>query len=135
MNGVVKNISALSIQTTGQLPSLSKGQKQLLEQIRFCVKENIPFTFEMMLNIYYFNVRKKFQRGEGWHYPDGDYRFGRYSYYVEYDILECWKKQERVWCFKPNVRQWFLSNIGILVLKNQLVIIPTIDLGEDQENG
>lgn len=134
MNGVVKNISALAIQTTGQVPSLSKGQKALLQIIRDCVEEKRLLTFDLIVNVYYENVRKKFSIGEGWYYAvPGDHRTGRYSVYQEYDILECWKKQDKLWYFRALIRQWFVSNIGILVIKNQLVIVPTIDLGNEDE--
>jgi hypothetical protein len=131
MNGVVKNISALSIVMTGQLPRLTKGQSALLKLIRECVYKTTPLSFDLIVDVYYYNVRKTFSLGEGWHRTDpNDYRSGRYSEYIKYDILECWKKQEKLYYFRSQVRQWFMSNIGILVIKNQLVIIPTIDLGE-----
>lgn len=132
MNGVVKNISALSIVTTGQLPKLTKGQFALLKVIRECVYKTTPLSFDLIVEVYYYNVRKSFSLGEGWHRtnPD-DWNSGRYTEYVKYDILECWKKQDKLYYFKNSIRTWFVSNIGILVIKNQLVIIPTIDLGND----
>lgn len=133
MNGVVRNLKALSIETTSQIPSLTKGQKALLFLIRSRVEGGKALDFESILMVYYNNVRKTFSRGIGWTYTrneDGSptYGSGRYAEYIQFDILECWKKQEYLFEFKPQVRQWFVSNIGILVIKNQLVIVPTIDL-------
>lgn len=133
MNGVVRNISALSIETTRQIVTLTKGQRALLKIIRDCVENKKHLSFDLIVEAYYHNVRKVFYIGHGWHCPNGDYRSGRYAEYSKHDILECWNKQEKVWYFKSAVRQWFVSNIGILVVKNQLVVIPTIDLGSEDE--
>jgi hypothetical protein len=130
MNGIVKNISALSIQTTGQVPTLSKGQKALLRVIRDCVQSRTPLTFDLIVRAYYDNVRKVVYEGENWHYPNGGY--GRYASYIKHDIMELWNAGKMTYKYKPQIRQWFVSNIGILVIKNQLVIIPTIDLGDEE---
>jgi hypothetical protein len=128
MNGIVKNISALSIQTTGQVPTLTKGQKELLRIVRDCVQNKNPLTFDLILRAYYDTVRKVVYEGTNWHYPNGGY--GRYAEYIKHDILELWAEGKMTYKYKPQIRQWFVANIGILVLKNQLVIIPTIDLGD-----
>lgn len=133
MNGVVKNISALSIVTTGQLPKFTKGQSALLELIKACIANKQSLTFELIAHCYYHSVRKTFFEGKGWYYPDeSNWRSGKYKEYIEHDILICMKEDKLRWKWRPQIRQWFVSNIGILVIKNQLVIVPTIDLGEDE---
>jgi len=132
MNGIVKNISALSIQTTGQIPKFTKGQSSLLKLIRECIDKKQPLTFDLIVWTYYDNVRKQFTKR---HYAGQD-AHGHSTYsYSHHDILESWREQKDLWYFKALIRQWFISNIGILVIKNQLVIIPTIDLGEEEVNG
>jgi hypothetical protein len=132
MNGIVKNISALSIHTTGQIPKFTRGQSALLKLIRECIERKQPLTFDLIVLTYYNNIRKQFSKR---HYIGSDeYGHSRYSY-SDHDILESWREQKDLWYFKALIRQWFISTIGILVIKNQLVIIPTIDLGEEEVNG
>lgn len=132
MNGVAKQVTGgLQIMTTGQLPSLTRAQKALLKLIKVCVEQGKPLTVDDMILLYYNNIRKTVAVGKDWYYPKdekGNNRYGRYSYYEQIDILNAWKKGEEVWRFRTTIRHWFVSNIGILVIKNQLVIVPTIDL-------
>lgn len=136
MNGLVRKISGLSIITTSELPRLNKGQKALLTLIRKCVEEKKSLSFELIVKCYYDNVRKKFQRGTDWCRIDpDDWRSARYTKYEEHDILECFKDGSLYWYWRPHIKSWFKSTIGCLVVKNQLVIVPTIDLGEEDSDG
>jgi hypothetical protein len=123
MNGVVKSISALSIETTGQLVVMTKGQNTLLQLIRDCVKNKAVLGWDLIVEAYYNNVRKTYV--DKWYLRYHDQT-------REYDVMQEYKNQSSTWTYvlRPMVRQWLVSNIGILVLKNQLVIIPTIDIGE-----
>lgn len=134
MNGIAKSINGgLAIDTTGQLPSLTKAQKALLVLIRNCVEQQKPLSVDDMILLYYNNIRKTISIGMDWYYPKDEngnskYSYGRYARYETKDILECWKAGEEIWRFRTTIRHWFVSNIGILVIKNQLVVVPTIEL-------
>lgn len=123
MNGVVKNISGLAIETTSQLVALTKGQKLLLKCVRDCVAQQKPMTWDLIVLIYVEGVRATYW--DRWFLDTS----GRPR---EYSVLEEYQKQSATWTYtlRAMVRGWLLSNIGILVLKNQLIIIPTMELGE-----
>lgn len=127
MNGVTKDISksALSIQTIGQLVKLSKGQHGLLKLIRQSVQENKPLDWDALVQCFYDNVSCKIH---DWRWI-GEFNKGHREYY-SLDLLEEYKKQSIKWQYhaKSRVRQWFVSTIGILVVKGQLFVIPTIEL-------
>lgn len=108
---------SLQVQTIGQFVKLSKGQAALLKAMRNCVKENKSISWDLLVNIFYDNV-SKIQN----HYYQPTYQ----------DIKECYAAQNSTWQYsvRPRIRQWFVSTIGILVIKNQLVVIPTIDINE-----
>jgi hypothetical protein len=114
MNELQKDISrqALQIHTVGAV-RLTKGQSALLTAIRCCVQENKPVSYESIVDCYYNNVSKT-----AWIYKS------------RRDVMESFKEDNSSWrCFiRARVRQWFVSTIGILVIKNQLFIIPTIEM-------
>lgn len=108
---------------------MTKGQQALLDVIRKCVEEKKSFTFDMVVSVYYYNVRSQYWKSDTYDYVNS--RWNK----KPHDILKSYKKGIDGWFYKMQIRQWLVSNIGILVLKNQLVIVPTIDLGEEGENG
>lgn len=118
MNGLIKDISkeSLHLETFNNHPRLTKGQQALLKAIRDCVSKSIPISWDIIVDCYYYNCRKK---GKEW-----------WGSRQEYDILEHYKLQGSKWQYtiRPTIRQWFVSSIGILTIKNLLIIIPTIEL-------
>lgn len=126
MNELQKDISgqALQIQTISKI-RLTKGQSALLNAIRQCVQTNKSISWDIIVDCYYNNVSKIRK----------DYRYigdwnNRQREYFTYDIYDQYKDQNSNWQYvlKPRIRQWFVSSIGILVIKNQLIIIPTIEM-------
>lgn len=127
MEQIQTQINALQVITTGQLPKMSDGQIGLLRIIRKCVEDKKPLAFELIVRCYYDNVRKFYYRSYGWDFEKKDY-----TGYHKLDIWEMFTGKETRSNFgysvKPSIRQWFVSTIGILVVKNQLVVIPTIEI-------
>lgn len=132
MNSVTRQINGLQIQTVGQFVKLTKGQVGLLILMRDCVKNSTSISWDSIVTCYYNNVSKKMTERQYL----GDYMEGRPRYeYREYDVLDVHKEQGARWLYtvRPRIRQWFVSTIGILVIKNQLIVIPTIDINDDSE--
>lgn len=129
MNKVSKNIKGLQVQSFSPRVRLTKGQSALLKSIRKCVEGGTSISWDIIVDIFYNNVNKvaRDSRYIG-SYLDGT---GRYEYF-NVDIKKAYEAQNSKWqyCIKPRVRQWFVSSIGILVVKNQLIVIPTIEIDE-----
>lgn len=128
-NAITKDITevGLQISTIGQFIKLTKGQAALLKAMRDCVKEGKAISWDILVDIFYNNVSK----------ISSDYRWvggfmNGHKEYFDHDIMECYKSNNSQWLYsiRPRVRQWFVSTIGILVIKNQLIVIPTIDINE-----
>jgi hypothetical protein len=118
--------SALHINTIGQFVKLTKGQKGLLSLMRTCVKEQRTFSWEELVHCYYDNVRQEY---EDWKWVNHD-KDNRERRWYTYDIMESYKANDYHWTYKvrANIKSWFVSTLGILVIKNQLIVIPTIDI-------
>ena len=107
-------------------PELSKGQNSLLLLISHCTLNNQPLLFDNLIHIYYKNVKKIVE------YPAiefdrrGQKKLGR----GEYDIMECYNNQNCVWFtkIKPLIKSWFVSAIGLLVIKGWLRVLPVINI-------
>lgn len=118
--------SALQISSLGQLVKLSKGQAGLLRLMRLCVKEQRTFSWDELVVCYYQNVREE---GEDWKWLNAD-KDNRERQWYSYDIMQSYKANDYHWKYKLRgaIKSWFVSTIGILVIKNQLIVIPTIDI-------
>jgi hypothetical protein len=121
------NNYAVQVATTGQLVKFTKGQKGLLNTLKLCVESKKTLSWDIIVNCYYENVRKTFD----------DYEYvgqfnDRHRQSYTYDVLDSYKKQDFHWTYqvRGRVKQWLLSTIGILVLKNQLLILPIINIEE-----
>lgn len=128
MESLQKDIAEMGLQiATRPKVKLSKGQSGLLKLIRACVQNNSPLSYDALIQVYYDNVCKIAH----------DYRYigewnDRKQEWFEFDIMECYKAQGSKWMYKvkPRIRQWFTTTLGALVIKNQLIVIPTIELDE-----
>jgi hypothetical protein len=123
----IESIKSLGLQvsTVGQLVKLSKGQTGLLSLMRTCVKENRTLSWDELVECYYKNVRQELE----------DHRWidigsVRSRQYFTFDILDCYKNQDWHWTYRVRalVKHWFVNTLGILVIKNKLVVIPTIGI-------
>lgn len=129
-SGLQRDISNTGVQlrTFGQMVKLSKGQSGLLRVMRECVEKNKSLNWDIIVMTYYKNVRS-YQSDTRWvgEHPN------RKQEWFQYDIWEAYKDQGAKWRYtlRSRIKQWFVSSIGILVIKNQLVVIPTIEVGED----
>lgn len=112
---------------------MTKGQIGLLKILRDCVGNNKPITFDIIVKCYYENVRK-YHTDWNWVGEGSE----RKQQWTDFNIMDEYIKfidngnnpEYGLWQYKirPKIRQWFVSTIGILVMKNQLVIIPTIEI-------
>lgn len=134
MNSVTREIKGLQIQTVGQMVKLTKGQNGLLKLMRACVENNRSISWDSIVLCYYNNVSKTLTEKRylgGWFEPGG----AKYEYIV-HDVLDIYKEQKHLWLYtlRARIRQWFVSSIGILVVKNQLIVIPTIEIDDSEPN-
>lgn len=127
MNELQKDISnqALQINAIGRV-KLTNGQSGLLKAIRNCVQNKTSLNWDIIVDVYYENVSKN-QRS--WKFANDSPKDYTREWFLS-DIKECYIRQDSKWQYtiKPKIRQWFVSTIGILVIKNQLIIIPTIEM-------
>jgi len=132
INSIEKIVqSNLQIQYYPSQFKMTKGQIGLLKIIRDCVGNNQPITFDIIVKCYYENV-KKCHTDWKW-VGEGNERKQQWT---AFDIMDEYIKFSKnnnsdgrwQYSIRPKIRQWFVSTIGILVMKNQLVIIPTIEI-------
>lgn len=120
---------SLQIATQNQLVKLTDGQTGLLELINDCVKNNRQCDFESIVLCYTNNVRKTYVR-ESYYYV-GEYPNNHKVYTdEEHDVYQAYKENSPVWTYRIRglVKQWFISTIGLLVLKGKLIILPIINI-------
>lgn len=126
MSELVKPILTKSLSVDQRHVKLTKAQKSLLSLITDAIQNNEVLTFEKIVKFYRDNVRKTYSVGVGWYYPEGS-RYGRYKEYEEFDFYDSFLKGDLKYGNRNAVRYWFTQNIGSLVLKNKLMVIPVIE--------
>lgn len=134
MNEIVKNITGLQIHAVNKV-KFTKGQVGLLKVIKDCIANNKPLDWDIIVDCYYNNVRKtSFQRYYKYIQASGGELHGHYEG-REVDVKVCYAEKDSHWQYtlRSLIRQWFVSTIGILVIKNQLIVIPVINI-EDEPN-
>jgi hypothetical protein len=139
MDAVSRDISKIGLQiAANQKIKLTKGQSALLKSIRQCVTSEKPLDWGIIIDSYGIGVRKtypkkEYKRQEDIILLDGS-RHWQSGYYEEtgdfYNIKDEYLNDTNVWRYtlRGLVRSWFLATIGILVIKNQLIVIPTIEI-------
>lgn len=114
---ISKPIPSLQIQTFGQLVKLTYAQRTLLETITTLVVKNQSLTWDIIVKTYCKGVRSEYQV---WENRD----------WVTYNIQYEYRKQSVKWTYtiRGLIKGWLLNTIGTLVIKNQLAIIPLIEI-------
>lgn len=104
---------------------MSKGQQLLLTTMMDCCKKKTPLLFEDIVIAYYVGVKKTLI----WANYEDDKRWGN-GPHKEYDILVEFGKQSYIWHRKIRdlIKSWFVSAIGLLVIKGWLKVLPVIDI-------
>ncbi len=126
MKGLSKNISGLSVREMTR-PTLTPGQKGLLKTIVSCVESSKPMDWDVVVLMYSTYVRKTYHDKYRYEYtrqnPGKEWK-------CDFDILEEYQNNTATWIYsiKAAVRNWFLLNLGILVMKNQLIVTPVISI-------
>jgi len=120
-------MKGLRIATNNQLVELTLGQHELLSQIVRCTKNFEPLTMRMVVDCYV-----KSRGSDTFTYSDWDWNFetGKREYFeVSFSITECFERRSPKWTYRMRalIKQWLISNIGALVIKNKLIAIPIIE--------
>jgi len=104
---------------------MSKGQQLLLTTIMECVKNQKPLLFEDVIICYYLGVKKTLV----WADYESEKRWGS-GPHKEYDILSEHQKDSYIWNRKIRdlIKSWFVSAVGLLVIKGWLTVLPTIKI-------
>lgn len=97
------------------MPGLTKGQKQLYKLICNCLKSGKEITKDDVVHIYENYVMQSSQ------YHDYHFVNGEREYFV------CDKPE---WHIKTQSMVWLFRNIGSLVLKGYLTVLPKFDFEE-----
>lgn len=101
-------------------PNLTQGQKSLFGLITIKLEKNTPISFDEAKKIYLEKVCKNIRNGiphwyNSWKRNEKDEMVGGY------EPLNEWELNNRI-------LMWLTSNIGSLVLKGYLKVIPAIEL-------
>jgi len=122
-NNLQKTVPSLQIQTYGQMVKLTKGQKGLLDVITKRVLSKETLTWDDIVDTYCNCIRKTYTGG---YYSE---RTRTYAY-TDKNIKEEYKNYSYCWSgtLRPLIKGWFLTSIGTLVIKNQLAVIPLIEV-------
>lgn len=110
---------------TGKRPLMSKSQYALLKILFDCVTKQDELTLEHLVYIYAENVTRKIELSPYW---------GRniegVKCVVKYSVIECYLEDNIAWQrkIKGLVKSWFVSAIGLLVIKGYLKVLPNIDI-------
>lgn len=111
--------------STGKRPLMSKSQHALLKQLFDCIKSEQPLTIEHLVYIYAENVSREIEFSRNW----GRHYEGVITG-IKYGVIECYLNDNIAWQrkIKGLVKSWFVSAIGLLVIKGYLKVVPTIDI-------
>lgn len=94
--------------------------------MRSCVKEQRTFSWDELVECYYNNVRKELN---DWKWISMEVGNRERQYYL-FDVMESYKAQDYHWTYRVRalIKGWFITTLGVLVIKNQLIVIPTIEI-------
>lgn len=111
--------------STGKRALMSKGQNALLKLMFDCVNNNTPLTFEQLVYCYSENVRSEIMCTD-WYSQPNIFVTGQ----KPFNVIETYLTQHPVWFKKirDNIKSWFVSAIGLLVIKGYLKVLPNIDI-------
>ena len=124
--------NSLQLVTQNQIEKFTRGQVGLLRLIEDCVKNNKACDFEAVVLCYSKCVREIYTE-EKYHYV-GKYPNNERVYeYIDHNVYEAWKTNSWIWTYKIRalIKHWFVSTIGILVLKGKLIVLPIIQIEND----
>lgn len=104
---------------TGKRPLMSKSQNGLLKLMFDCVRSGEALTFEQLVYCYAENVNSEIKQWGGYG-PD----------FKNHNIIDNYKNDTFIWNrkIKPLIKSWFVSAIGLLVIKGYLKVLPVINI-------
>lgn len=110
---------------TGKRPIMSRGQHALLKIMFDCIKNNEALTFEQLVYCYAENVNSEIYCTDWYSKPDIFTAKQK-----PFNVIEAYLTQHPVWFKKirDNIKSWFVSAIGLLVIKGYLTVLPTINI-------
>jgi hypothetical protein len=104
---------------TGKRPIMSKSQNGLLKLMFDCVRNNEALTFEQLIYCYAENVNAEIDQ-YNWYGPS----------LIKHNVIDSYKNDTLYWNrkIKPLIKSWFVSAIGLLVIKGYLKVLPNINI-------
>lgn len=103
---------------------LTKEQGKLLELLKERVHSNTPITRDCILDFYLQNVKKS--EGYKRHLQKYNHAMQRWEYTGETEV-RLWKNEYNI---KSQAVQWFKNNLGAVIIKGKILIIPIIEADE-----
>lgn len=109
---------------TPKRPSLSLSQNNLLKIMVECVRTNEALTFDQLVRCYSESVNEEI------YYRTNIWRSGLPFTEEYHNVLQAYKEQSWIWNYKIKglIKSWFVSAIGLLVIKGKLRVLPNIEI-------
>lgn len=126
MNEVSK-ISELKPASFEGKDRLTREQRKLLELLKEKIHSNLPITRNDILEFYITNIKKSPTYKNYARKWDAQYR-GYSTDFNDYDI-RFWKDKYGIMTL---ALQWFKNNLGAVIIKGKVLIIPVIELNENE---
>lgn len=119
----MKELNGLQL-TTRTIVRLSYSQQALLKLINLHITEKTVLTFDDLVHCYANSVNSEI------YYDHHEYDTGKQVITKYHDVIQCYKSQNYVWRQKVKglVKSWFVSALGILVIKGKLIVLPVMDI-------
>lgn len=122
MNQVSKISNAVPSSFESPSIRLTPQQSQLLIFLKDKVHSNSQITRDDILDFYLKNVKKS--SGYKKHLQRYNHALGIWEYTGETEI-RLWKNE---WNIKIQAIQWFKNNLGSVILKGKILILPVIEI-------
>ncbi len=103
--------------------TLTPAQTALLKLMQEKIEAKIPIDSEDIVNIYIKEIKKK-ETYRQYKYLYFDNKYGSIYSQTEYEI----RTYRDDWDIKVISRQWFKLNIGSVIIKGRLLVVPIIEI-------
>lgn len=124
--------TGLQIVTQGQIERFTDGQVGLLALINDCVVKNKVCNFDDVVRVYCKTVCGTYHKEvyELEKLPGATFYSKKWLPSKKIDVYNEYKANSYEWTYRlrSRVKQWFISTIGILVLKGKLIVLPIIEV-------
>lgn len=126
MELVKQNIST-AVSFDNKKDVLREVEKKLILLLRESIEKSKPITKDIILDFYIKNIKKSETYKTYGKKPHPDYR---YTFQVtDYDNYKIHKYRDD-YNIKTIALQWFKANLGSVIIKGKILIIPIIEIDE-----